>query len=58
MSDERVEIESVSMPAVGLYVNVDVNDLLGTMTRMEVFEFLGQLKDLFDGWPDKETPNE
>lgn len=42
------EVESVSMPPVGVYVNVDVNDLLGIMTETEVFEFLGKLKDLFE----------
>lgn len=43
-TEEIVGIEAVSMPPVGLYVNVDVNDL----TEAEVFELLGKLKDLFN----------
>jgi hypothetical protein len=42
-----VTSETVSLPPVGLYLNVDVNDLLDTMrSQAEVFEFIGKLKDL------------
>jgi hypothetical protein len=45
----ETENETISMPTSGLYVNVDVNDLLETHSIEEVFEFLGKLKDLMNG---------
>ncbi len=44
-----LETESIAMPTSGLYVNVDVNDLLETRTEAEVFDLIGKLKDLLNG---------
>lgn len=48
--DLQEELEVVSeVPAVTLMVNLDVNALLDERTDVEVFEFIGKLKDLVNG---------
>jgi hypothetical protein len=41
-------LETTTLPSSGIYINVDVNELLDRMTEGEMFELLGKLKDLFD----------
>ena len=47
---ESVTLDAALMPTVGLYVNVDLNDLLEVYNGDEIrlFELLGKLKDLFN----------
>lgn len=42
----ETSVENISMPAAGLYVNVDVNELLESRSEEEVFALIGKLKDL------------
>ena len=49
-ADELIgTLKQDQVPNAGLYLNVDVNQLLTDRTEAEVYQFLANLKDLLRG---------